>query len=195
MKGMSNNTFLGVTWRAKTTSAWKATWHAGWATLRSPKISDHPRNCPILPWRPDDENYLPPVFEKADINAIPGINLYPVDSTISFPCTYLPDRDLWSFIRWIAACVAGGISGEWCCFLAAVTRAARENPSGLCRQESTPPQQSSLFQAFRSWGQRKKMCAEKNTLFFSRSLPSRRTPLSEGLEQATTIPLATQASG
>ena len=36
---------------------------------------------------------------------------------------------------------------------------------------------------------------KKNTLFFSRSLPSRRTPLSERLERATTIPLATHANG
>ena len=41
-----------------------------------------------------------------------------------------------------------------------------------------------------------KRCEQKkNTLFFSRSLPSRRTPLSERLERATTIPLATHANG
>ena len=66
----------------------------------------------------------------------------------------------------------------------------------------------SLFQAFRSWGPRKEMWAGKKTtrgwgrgesenppfplslfssLFFSRSLPSHRTPLSERLEQATII--------
>ena len=74
------------------------------------------------------------------------------------------------------------------------------------------PQFRSLFQAFRSWGQRKEMWAKKKTnkqrrggvglrtrevgvpfslslspsfLFLSRSLPSRRTPLYERLEQAT----------
>ena len=40
-----------------------------------------------------------------------------------------------------------------------------------------------------------KRCEQKKkTLFFSRSLPSRRTPLSERLERATTIPLATHAN-
>ena len=90
-----------------------------------PKIGDQPRHCPKFRkialasrwWKS-----LAPVFEKVDINAISGINLYPVDSTISFRCTYLPDRDLWSFIRWIVACVAGGIGGECCCFLAAELR-------------------------------------------------------------------------
>ena len=101
-----------------------------------PKISDQPRHCPKF-------RKIAPVFEKVDINAIPGINLYPVDSTISFRCTYLPDRDLWSFIRWIVACVAGGIGGECCCFLAAELR--------------TPA---------RSWGRRKKMRAEKKHLIF-----------------------------
>ena len=92
---------------------------------QSPRLGtnlDIVQNSGKLPWRPDDENHLPPVFEKVDINAIPGINLYPVDSTISFRCTYLPDRDLWSFIRWIVACVAGGIGSECCCFLAAELR-------------------------------------------------------------------------
>ena len=69
------------------------------------------------------------------------------------------------------------------------------------------PKFPSLFQAFRSWGQRKEMWVEKkqqqqrggevgvrallrplslslfSSLFFSRSLPSRHTPLSERLEQ------------
>ena len=41
-----------------------------------------------------------------------------------------------------------------------------------------------------------KRCEQKkNTLFFSRSLPSRRTPLSKRLERATTISLATHANG
>ena len=61
-------------------------------------------------------------------------------------------------------------------------------------------QEPSLFQTCRSWGQYKEIWAEKKTtrgrgesegtpsffssLLFSRSLPSRRTPLSERLEQA-----------
>ena len=41
-----------------------------------------------------------------------------------------------------------------------------------------------------------KRCEQKkNTVFFSRRLPSRRTPLSERLERATTIPLATHSNG
>ena len=73
---------------------------------------------------------------------------------------------------------------------------------------------TSLFQAFRSWGQRKEMWAEKkkkqqqqqqqrgggegvrardslfSPVFFSHSLPSRRTPLSERPGQASTEPNA-----
>ena len=123
----ASHMFLWVTWRAQTTSAWKATRLVTQARppCAVPKIRDQPRHCPKFRkialasrwWKS-----LAPVFEKVDINAIPGINLHPVDSTISFRCTYLPDRDLWSFIRWIVACVAGGIGSECCCFLAAELR-------------------------------------------------------------------------
>ena len=63
----------------------------------------------------------------------------------------------------------------------------------LLRKRWFPPFSTSLFQAFRSRGDSAKRCEEKkkrgvgslfSSLFFSRSFPSRHTPLSERLEQA-----------
>ena len=60
----------------------------------------------------------------------------------------------------------------------------------LLRKRWFPPFSTSLFQAFRSRGDSAKRYEEKKkqrgvgSLFFSRSFPSRHTPLSERLEQA-----------